>query len=164
MGNSPMGSEPQPNGVRASSGDFIWPESGGVRVRWGQSFKSGAVRASKGHFMWPEVHIPGGVARWLFWEGGGGWRRLRGGRRQFRGLRSWRGCFARPSVIRDAVSGIRVAGWRGVPFRGGADNDGSASHPRAATASPRLLVAAFGCYGDDPMMLDPEVAKRYHWV
>ena len=98
---------------------------------------------------------------WLWSEGadGAAWAVSR---RRFRGLRSWRGCFARPSVIRDPVSGIRVAGWRGVPFRGGADNDGSASHPRAATASPRLLVAAFGCYGDAPMMLDPEVAKRYH--
>lgn len=28
--------------------------------------------------MWPEVHNPGGVARWLFWDAGGGWRGLGG--------------------------------------------------------------------------------------
>ena len=114
--------------------------------------------------MWAEVHTPGGMVGWLFWEGGGGWRGLGGEPPPVQGLAVVAGMLRQ--TIGDSGCGVGdTSRWmerRAVPRRSG--NDGSASHPRAATASPRLLVAAFGCYGDDPMMLDPEVAKRYHWV
>lgn len=48
-----------------------------------------------------------------------------------------------PGRVLAVVAGMPVAGSMGVLCRRGADNDGSASRPRAA-ASPRLRAAAYG--------------------